>query len=116
MHVLVVEDDTAIREFVAEALADEGHRVRLAGHGAAALEAVRSAPPDLILLDMRMPVLDGWEFARRYRAAPGPHAPIVCMTAAADAAARAAAIGADATLAKPFDLVALLSVVEHFAA
>jgi two-component system, chemotaxis family, chemotaxis protein CheY len=85
--------------------------------GAAALPRAQEATPGLILLDMRMPVLDGWEFARRYRAGPGPHAPIVCVTAAADAAAAAARgtqIGAVASLSKPFDLDELLALVRRY--
>ena len=65
-----------------------------------------------------MPVLNGWEFARRYRARPGPHAPIVCVTAAAGAAAvaaRGAQVGAVASLGKPFDLEELLALVRRYA-
>ena len=58
-----------------------------------------------------MPVLDGWEFARRYRAGPGPHAPIVVLTAARDAQAQAGEIGADGYLGKPFNVNELLRLV-----
>jgi CheY-like chemotaxis protein len=60
-----------------------------------------------------MPVMDGWEFARRYRARPEPHAPIVVLTAARDAADRAAEIQADGHLGKPFDVDDLLTLVSH---
>jgi two-component system, chemotaxis family, chemotaxis protein CheY len=105
--ILVVDDDAAERRLLFWALTDEGYSVLEAPDGAVALARVREATPGLILLDMRMPVLDGWEFARRYRAGPGPHAPIICVTAALDAteaAARGAEIGAAATLSKPFHL------------
>lgn len=59
--------------------------------------------------------MNGWEFARRYRVLPGPHAPLVCVTAAVDAAAHGAQIGAAATLGKPFDLDELLTVVGRYA-
>jgi len=113
--ILVVEDDEAIRRVVALALADEGYGVTVAPDGRAALERLRYHRPRLILLDMRMPEMDGWEFARRYRARPGPYAPIICVTAAVDAAAWGAQIGAAASLGKPFDLDDLLAIVDRYA-
>jgi CheY-like chemotaxis protein len=112
-RVLVVDDDSAIREFVSMALEDEGYEVVTAPHGAAALELVRQEAPRAIVLDMRMPVMDGWEFSRVYRQLPGPHAPIIVATAARDVEERAAQVQADAFLGKPFDLDALLGVVEQ---
>jgi CheY-like chemotaxis protein len=70
--------------------------------------------PGLILLDMRMPVMNGWEFAREYRARHGRAAPIVVVTAAEDARARAQEIGADAWLEKPFDLDDVVRMVAQF--
>ncbi len=113
-RVLVVDDDESIRELVEMALSSEGHQVMTAPHGAAALEAIALSPPDVILLDMKMPVMDGWEFARVYRAAPGQHAPIVVVTAAQDAASRAAEVAADGHLPKPFDLEDLFRVVDQY--
>jgi CheY-like chemotaxis protein len=112
-RVLVVDDDAAIRDTVADALLDEGYQVLTAANGRAALEVVARTVPRLILLDMRMPIMDGWEFARAYRELPGPHAPIVVITAARDAGDRAAQIEADDYLAKPFDLDDLLAVVSR---
>ena len=113
-RVLVVEDEPEIREFVSMVLDSQGYRVSTAANGARALEEIHREPVDLILLDMRMPVMDGWSFARAYRAALGPHAPIVVLTAAQDAADRAAQINAEGFLGKPFDLDDLLRVVaEH---
>ena len=113
--VLVVDDDAAIRAVVVAVLRDEGYAVAQAADGAAALAATRAAPPRLILLDLRMPVMTGWEFARRYRALPGPHAPIVCVTAAVDAAALGAQLGAAAALGKPFTLDDLVAIVARHA-
>jgi CheY-like chemotaxis protein len=112
--ILVVDDDPAIRRFVAEALRDEGYQVAEAGDGRAALSAVDHDRPGLILLDMTMPVMDGWQFAAAYRRLPGPHAPIVCVTAAHRVAERAAQIEAEAALPKPFDLDGLLDLVARF--
>src|SRR5438067_4485532 len=94
-RVLVVEDEPEIRDFVAMVLGSEGYRVATASDGAAALAQLRREAFDLILLDMRMPVMDGWSFARAYRASHGPHAPILVVTAAQDAAERAAQIDAE---------------------
>jgi CheY-like chemotaxis protein len=113
--ILVVDDDPGIREFVDLALSDEGYQVVTAINGAAALEAVAQQLPAIILLDMRMPIMDGWEFARMYRARPGPHAPIVVVTAAREATERAAQIAAEGVLPKPFRLAELLEVVETYA-
>ena len=115
VRILVVDDDPTILDFVALALNDEGYEVETATDGRAALEAVRRQPPDLILLDMRMPIMDGWQFAEAYAAMPGPHAPIVVLTAAEDAAALAAEIHAQGYVAKPFALDDLLTMVEQHA-
>jgi CheY-like chemotaxis protein len=110
-HVLVVEDEQDIRDFVAFALESEGYRVTTADNGAVALNEVAREFVDVVLLDMRMPVMNGWAFAEAYHEQPGRHAPIVVMTAAQDAATRAAQIKAEDYLAKPFDLDDLLNVI-----
>jgi CheY-like chemotaxis protein len=114
-RVLVVEDDESIRDLVDLVLTSAGFEVLTASDGAAALRVVGTVRPDLVLLDMRMPVMDGWEFARRYRAGPEPHAPIVVVTAARDAAQRAAEIDANGYLGKPFDTSELVALVTHLA-
>jgi CheY-like chemotaxis protein len=114
-RVLVVEDDDGIRDMVDIVLSAAGYEILTASDGAAALQVIGGAHPDLVLLDMRMPVMDGWEFARRYRASPAPHAPIVVMTAARDAAERAAEIDANGFLGKPFDMGELLRLVSQLA-
>ena len=111
--ILIVEDDDEIRDFLSLVLDGEGYASRAAVNGAAALELVEQAPPDLILLDMRMPVMDGWAFVPAYRGRPGPHAPIVVLTAAADAEQRAREVQADAYIGKPFNLTELLTLVRR---
>ncbi len=113
-RVLVVDDDESILDFVREALADEGYEVLTATDGAEALEMAAAHPPDLILLDMRMPVIDGWEFAEAYARTPGPHAPLIVMTAARDAASIADEIHAAGYLAKPFTLDDRLSLAGQY--
>jgi CheY-like chemotaxis protein len=109
--VLVVEDDEELRTMVAFALETEGYRVRLAADGIEALEQLEAGLPDEILLDMRMPRMDGWEFAKRVRATYGHEVPVVMMTAAEHAEKRAKEIDADDFVAKPFDVDSLLRVV-----
>ena len=113
--VLVVDDDEAIRQVVGMALSDEGYEVLTASDGADALLLAGQRTPRVILLDMRMPVMDGWQFARAYRQTPGSHAPIVVVTAAAEAARRAMEIEAEDVLPKPFRIDELLTVIHRYA-
>jgi two-component system chemotaxis response regulator CheY len=114
-QVLVVDDEFAVREVVAMALDGEGYEVVTAPNGADALELARRSHPAMVLLDMRMPIMNGWQFARAYRETPGPHAPIVVMTAAQDPSAWARDIDADDFLSKPFDIDELYRVVLQYA-
>jgi CheY-like chemotaxis protein len=114
-RVLVVEDDPAGRDAIQLSLESDGHEVMLAEDGEAALALAAQSPPDLILLDMRLPVMDGWAFARAYAEQAGPRAPIVVVTASADAGRAAAEVKAAAFLAKPFDLQDLLDTVARVA-
>jgi two-component system response regulator MprA len=109
-RVLVVDDDPTIRETVREALAWEGYTTLTAPNGREALEQVAAHRPHVVLLDMRMPVMDGWEVARHLKER-GLRPKIVTVTAAVSARTWAREIGADAYLAKPFDLDRLLAVV-----
>ena len=113
--VLVVDDDEGIRDFIGMVLSDEGYEVMTASDGAAALELIEQRSPTVILLDMRMPIMDGWEFARAYRQRPGPRAPIIVVSAGREAASRAAEIDAADVLPKPFRLAELLDLVGKFA-
>lgn len=112
-HVLVVEDDDDLQNLLRLVLEGAGHAVRRASDGRQALAAVAEAMPAIILLDMNMPVMNGWEFARAFRAAHGHAAPIVVVTAARDARRSAADIAADAWLGKPFDLDDVLRTVDR---
>jgi CheY-like chemotaxis protein len=114
--VLVVEDDPDLAALVQMILADAGYEVASAGDGLAALARVAERMPGVILLDMRMPIMNGWEFAREYQTRyGGGAAPIVVVTAAEDARARAEEIGADGWLEKPFDIDEVLRMVARFA-
>jgi CheY-like chemotaxis protein len=112
--ILVIDDDPSIRDVVAAALDDEGYTVLSAANGAEALEVLEQIVPVLVLLDMRMPVMDGWSFARVLRER-GIRLPVIVMTAAQDARQWAEEVGASAYVAKPFDLGELLDVVARVA-
>jgi CheY-like chemotaxis protein len=114
-EVLVVEDEADLVALLEMVLADAGYGVRTAREGGEGLARVAEAMPGLILLDMRMPGMNGWEFARAFRARHGRAAPIVVVTAAENARARAAEVEAEGWLAKPFEIDELLRVVARYA-
>lgn len=111
--VLIVEDDPEIQNLVAMLLESEGCTAETADNGREALDVLSRKRPDLILLDMRMPVMDGWEFAAQLRARHISGIPIIVMTAAEDAKQRAEEIHADGLVGKPFDLQVLINTVKQ---
>lgn len=111
--ILVIDDDPSILSTVGDVLEFEGYPVARASNGAEALMLIERMVPRLIILDMRMPVVDGWEFAARLKERR-IEVPIVVMTAARDAQKWAREIGAASYLAKPFDLAELFEAVERF--
>lgn len=113
--VMVIEDDEDILSTLTDFLEGEGYGVETATNGAKALEILsdRKRLPDLILLDMRMPTLDGWKFAAAFRTRFGHSTPIVVMTAAPDAEQRAKEVGATGWMSKPFNLDDLVEQLKH---
>ena len=112
-RVLVVEDDEDLRDMLVDALTDEGYAVEAAADGAAALAlldelAASGNVVQGILLDMRMPVMGGAMFAEEYRKRPGPHAPIVVITASKGLAEAAREVEPADVVRKPFALPDLL--------
>jgi two-component system, chemotaxis family, chemotaxis protein CheY len=113
-RVLVVDDDDAIRLTVADALQDEGYHVTTASNGQEALERVESGPPDAIVLDLMMPILDGWGFleaCRRRDLCQG--IPVLVMSAYRRLTETAPELKVRACIAKPFELDVLLGAVER---
>ncbi len=108
-RVLVVEDDEAIADVVRRALRQAGHEVRTAGDGVAGLSAADEFVPDLVVLDLGLPRLDGVEVARRLRAESD--VPILILTARGETEDRVGGLdsGADDYLIKPFEISELLA-------
>jgi two-component system, chemotaxis family, chemotaxis protein CheY len=113
--ILVVDDDSDLREFLRLMLTSMGFEVTSAANGQQALDVMESYNPDLILLDMKMPVMNGWEFCAALEGRVAPRPPIVVLTAAPDPAARAAEVHADGWLGKPFEYADLEATVRRFA-
>ena len=114
--VLIVDDDPHTRRLVVAALAGRGHRVLEAGDGDAGLALIRDERPDVVLLDVQLPGLDGAEVCRRVKADPALGGTrVVVLTADSPTAAQrlADAAGADASLTKPFSPAHLLDLVER---
>ena len=112
--VLVVENDPEMRELVEMILDEVGYRVMTAAEGQEALAKVLQEMPGVILLDMKMPGMNGWEFAEAFRARHGHAAPIVVLTAARDPRTPAQEIGAEGYLDKPFDMDDLICTVQRY--
>jgi two-component system, chemotaxis family, chemotaxis protein CheY len=116
-RVLIVDDESGIRNLLAEAFTDEGFEVATAENGFAALNVLAAGEPDVILLDLMMPVMDGWAFVHathgdaRFR-----NIPIIVLSASHDlpnTASLLQSLGVRACLAKPFDLEAVLGMVDR---
>ena len=111
-RILVVDDDPDIRDVLREVLEEEGYDVTTAANGDEALDVLaelgagEDGGPDLIVLDHRMPELDGPGFLAAYRALPGPHAPVILNTALPDPG-----LPDVAYLQRPFDMRVFVALV-----
>jgi two-component system chemotaxis response regulator CheY len=111
--VLVVDDDPDIRDFMSDFLADEGYQVKAAGNGRQALDLLASWRPDVILLDLMMPVMDGWAFLAAQQAdAELAHLPVIVMSASYNLVKLDERVPVPEVLAKPFTIEDLLAKVE----
>ena len=114
-HILIVDDEPGVRQLLGDLFAAEGYVVSEASDGAGALRSLGVACPDVIIVDLMMPVMNGWTFAaecRRIEAYRG--VPIIAISAMFDvqhAATALHALGVSACLSKPFDIEVLLSLV-----
>jgi DNA-binding NtrC family response regulator len=117
-QLLIVDDDAAMREFLAESLGDEGYRVEAAGGGRAGVERVRQGGIDLVVSDVKMPDMDGLDMLAEIRATSGgdggapPHVIIVTAFGSIETAKRALKLGAHDYITKPFEVEDLFVAVE----
>jgi CheY-like chemotaxis protein len=114
--VLLIEDDPDLRDAIRWLFDDERIPLRTASDGTQGLEQVAEAPPTLVLLDLTMPGMAPAEVVRRLRADPRTAGiPVVVLSAARDIGWRAQTLGADAAVAKPYDIDALVRTVRAYA-
>lgn len=116
MRILVVEDEPDLRALYQASLREGGHQVLTAANGAEGLGVVARERPDLVLLDLMMPVMDGYEFLQQLRRMPGRERTPAVVVSAVATGGYSRRLGADAFVSKPFDADELLSVVERYAA
>lgn len=112
-RVLVIDDDDATCELLRQSLGDRGSAVATVPHGAAALELVKHHNPAVVLVDLRMPIMDGWAFVEQYRRLARPPASILLLTAARDIEENAMRLRADGFIRKPFALDEVTAAIER---
>ena len=113
-RILVVDDDPDICELLLMLLADWGYDCVAAANGQEAMREVEQAMPKMILLDMKMPVMNGAQFAKAFRDRFGRRVPLVVVTAAENARRSAEEVHADAWMGKPFAIEELLAIIRRF--
>jgi CheY-like chemotaxis protein len=109
-QILIVEDNSDLREVLEIILSEEGYKVESASDGKVALNLIQQVPPDLILLDLNMPVMNGWEFIEAYYQSVPQPTPIFIITAQSLAEVRRRAINFKIAriIGKPFRLGELI--------
>jgi DNA-binding NtrC family response regulator len=112
--ILVVEDDAAMRDLLVEELTDNGFRVEAAANGRAGIERVRQGGIDVVVTDLRMPDLDGFDLLRDLKATEAsPHIIMITAFGSIDTAIKAMKLGAFNYITKPFEIEALVMAVEQ---
>ena len=112
-RILVVEDDDAMRELLVEELAEAGYTVFAAGGGRQGIERARAEPVDLVITDLRMPELDGFDLIRDIKAAPlSPHIVMITAFGSIETAIKAVKLGAYDYITKPFEMEELVLVAD----
>lgn len=106
--VLLIDDDDATAQALGDILELEGYAVRRARNGADAIDLLQAYTPDVVLVDLQLPVMDGRSFIELYRRRVRPAASVVVMSGRPDGSAIASAVGADAYVRKPLEASDLL--------
>ena len=116
LRILLVEDNAENREMLGRRLSRRGHQLSFAADGAEAIAIANAELPDIVLMDLSLPVIDGWEATRRLKSAePTAAIPVIALTAHAmdGDRERALAAGADDYDTKPIDLARLVDKIER---
>ncbi len=117
--ILIVEDEESLLKLESILLTSKGYEVKGVSSGQAALDALESVRPDLILLDIMLPEIDGFEVCRRIKSAPDTrHIPIIMLTAkkSREDMARGEQVGADWYITKPFKSAMVIETIQRFLA
>jgi len=115
-RVLVVDDDEQLRYVLRETMLEDGYEVEAASNGREALAIIRRWPPDIIVLDLMMPIMDGMTFRReQQRLGLSDGVPVIVLSASREMPGLAERVGASAAVPKPFDLDDLLATVGRLA-
>ena len=115
--ILIVEDEESLLKLESILLTSKGYEVRGVPNGLAALEALKEEKPDLILLDIMLPEIDGFEVCRRIRSDPSSkHIPIIMLTAkkSREDMTRGEQVGADWYITKPFKSAMVIETIQRF--
>lgn len=110
--ILIVEDEANLAKVIQFNLERAGYRTEEASDGAEAMDKIGLSPPDLVLLDLLIPSINGWEVARRIRENPATRDIKILMLSIVSNGKKASEVGANAYIVKPFSMEKLLNTIE----
>jgi two-component system, chemotaxis family, chemotaxis protein CheY len=113
-RILVIDDDSMSAKLIYVLLTKRGYSVSTATDGEMGFELAQVLRPNVIILDMRMPIMDGWQFITSYQGTDGPHSPIIVISASVRPQEVNNLTGVASYLTKPFELSDLLGCVQQY--